>query len=341
MATRNLTDIFSLMRNNAIQRLHIFSDHMGQDGETEDRASLVPRSKKGNRKNLDVDVERGDVSDSDRNYNSERAPEWLNTLPEFKDQIDMVRQRVKELNALHEKHLTRPTLIFDDNTEQSQEEEHAIEKFSEDLTRKLHQLQRQVENFRKRSQSNATGQEDRLKKNVILSLVSELQEATVEFRQSQSAYLSRIKHREQQSEMYFGSNLLKQGASDRFMPEADDEEDVTLFQRENIGMTSQLQLQEEDIEAARNRERQVSEVVKSITELNEIFNDLSVMVVEQGAVVDRIDYNVDRAQVQTSSGLQQLQKAETYQRKNRKFLCVVGLSVTILFLVIILIVVKS
>ena len=33
MATRNLTDIFSLMRNNAIQRLHIFSDHMGQDGE--------------------------------------------------------------------------------------------------------------------------------------------------------------------------------------------------------------------------------------------------------------------------------------------------------------------
>lgn len=46
-------------------------------------------------------------------------------------------------------------------------------------------------------------------------------------------------------------------------------------------MTSQLQLQEEDIEAARNREEQVSEVVKSITELNEIFNDLSVMVVEQ------------------------------------------------------------
>lgn len=65
------------------------------------------------------------------------------------------------------------------------------------------------------------------------------------------------------------------------------------------------------------------------------------MVLFQGAVVDRIDYNVDRAQVQTSSGLQQLQKAETYQRKNRKFLCVVGLSVTILFLVIILIVVKS
>ena len=46
-------------------------------------------------------------------------------------------------------------------------------------------------------------------------------------------------------------------------------------------MTSQLQLQEEDVEMARNRERQVTEVVKSITELNEIFNDLSVMVVEQ------------------------------------------------------------
>ena len=169
---------------------------------------------------------------------------------------------VKELNALHEKHLTRPALLFDDN-EQSQEEEHAIERFSDDLTRKLHQLQRQVENFRKRSQNTATGQGDRLKKNVILSLVSELQEATIEFRQSQSAYLSRkqfswkfstafwacdridqkscfpagIKHREQQSEMYFGSNLQKQGfSSDRFMPEADDEEDVTLFQRVKISI---------------------------------------------------------------------------------------------------------
>ena len=53
------------------------------------------------------------------------------------------------------------------------------------------------------------------------------------------------------------------------------------FEQGGMGLTSQLQLQEEDIEMARNRERQVTEVVKSITELNEIFNDLSVMVVEQ------------------------------------------------------------
>ncbi|OQV20172.1 Syntaxin-16 [Hypsibius exemplaris] len=350
MTSRNLTDIFHLMRNNAIQRLHIFSDHTSN--KEEDKVSLVPRNTKQGRKGFDVDLERGDGDgDESAAYNriSASPPEWVNALPEFREQIELLRQKIKELNVFHERHLTRPTLLFDDN-DKSQEEERIIERLSDDLTRKLHQLQRQAENFRKRSQLSSSKQEDRLKKNVILSMVSELQEVTTEFRQSQSAYLSRIRHREQQSEMYFGNSLMKQDSlplltpeqqQRQYSPENEDGDEVTVFQRGGMGLTSQLQLQEEDIEMARNRERQVTEVVKSITELNEIFNDLSVMVVEQGAVVDRIDYNVDRAAEQASSGLQQLQKAETYQRKSRKFMCVVGLTVAILVLTVLLIIVKS
>ncbi|XP_055329364.1 syntaxin-16-like [Paramacrobiotus metropolitanus] len=345
MASRNLTDIFHLMRNNAIQRLHMFSDQMNnRNGQEEDKVSLVPRRA---RKGFEIDLEKGEI-ELDETVTYSRAvapPDWVNTIPEFREQIDLLRQEIKELNLCHDKHLTRPALLFDDN-EKSQEEERIIEQLSEDLTRKLHQLQRQAETYRKRSQSFSSKQEERLLKNIILSIVSELQEVTTEFRQSQSAYLARMRQREQQSEQYFGSRLTKSSPtglfSDRYgIEDHDDAEDVTVFQRGNTGLTSQLQIHEENVEMARHRERQITEVVKSITELNEIFNDLSMMVVEQGTVVDRIDYNVDRAAGQTAVGLQQLQKAENYQRKNRKFICIVFLAVVIVFLMIILIVVKS
>lgn len=60
----------------------------------------------------------------------------------------------------------------------------------------------------------------------------------------------------------------------------------------------------------------------------------------QGTILDRIDYNVENASVQVDKGLQQLQKAEKYQKKNRKMLCIVILAAVIILLLIILIAVK-
>ena len=75
----------------------------------------------------------------------------------------------------------------------------------------------------------------------------------------------------------------------------------------------------------------------------DIFCDfyLQYILVFQGTILDRIDYNVEHASVQVEKGLQQLQKAEKYQKKNRKMLCIVILAVIIILLMIILIAVKS
>jgi len=65
------------------------------------------------------------------------------------------------------------------------------------------------------------------------------------------------------------------------------------------------------------------------------------MVLEQGTVLDRIDYNIENTQVQVFEGFKQLQKADAYQRKNRKMCAIVSLAAVTILLLFILIIVKS
>lgn len=100
-------------------------------------------------------------------------------------------------------------------------------------------------------------------------------------------------------------------------------------------------MQEENTKMVEEREQEVNKIVKSIVDLNEIFKDLGNMVHDQGTILDRIDYNIEQTQVQVHEGFKQLQKAERYQRKNRKMHCILILAVMVVAMFFLLIIVKS
>lgn len=119
-----------------------------------------------------------------------------------------------------------------------------------------------------------------------------------------------------------------------------DEQIDAFFKRPVSSHMTQQQLllfEEENTRMAEHREHEVTKVVKSIVDLNEIFKDLATMVQEQGTILDRIDYNVEQTQTQVGEGLKQLRQAEVYHRKNRKMVCILVLaSVTLLLLVLLI-----
>ncbi|XP_037069668.1 syntaxin-16-like [Pollicipes pollicipes] len=133
MASRSLTDVFLLMRNNAQQTRHMYSAHGTSDSE-----ALVAR---------EVQFAARDV-----------------------------QERLHELDALRQRHLTRPTL--DDSTADEQQ----IEALQHDITAAL----------------------------VVLALATRLQELSGEFRSSQGQYLRRHQQREQRSQSYFDAMMLEE-----------------------------------------------------------------------------------------------------------------------------------
>ena len=88
------------------------------------------------------------------------------------------------------------------------------------------------------------------------------------------------------------------------------------------------------------REKEINNIVKSIHDLNELFNDIATMVVDQGTVLDRIDCNIEKVSHHVESGLGELQKAAKYQKTNRKMYIIAFLMVVFLILFFLLILTK-
>lgn len=85
------------------------------------------------------------------------------------------------------------------------------------------------------------------------------------------------------------------------------------------------------------REREIEEIAQGIIELSDLFRDLQTMVIDQGTMLDRIDYNVERMHTDVKEADKEIKVASGYQRRTTKrkiilllFLLVAGLFILLL-----------
>ena len=70
--------------------------------------------------------------------------------------------------------------------------------------------------------------------------------------------------------------------------------------------------------AITQREREIEDIAQGIIELANIFQELQTMVIDQGTMLDRIDYNVERMAVDVKEADKELIIATGYQKKSTK-----------------------
>lgn len=261
----------------------------------------------------------GPSSSSDA-YTVGLPPSWVDDSEEIATNIQSAKVKMSELTKAHAKALM-PS--FGDGKDD--------QRLIETLTREITALLRKSEVRLKRlSAGRGSSEDSNVRKNVQRSLATDLQNLSMDLRRKQSTYLKRL---QQQQEGYDGIDLEMnfKGSSSGLQ---DDGFDDVGFSEEQMTKLKK----NEHISA--EREREIDQVAKSVHELAQIMKDLSVLVIDQGTIVDRIDYNIQSVATTVEEGLKQLQKAERTQKKGGMITCATVL-VIMCFVMLVLLILKE
>ncbi|KAJ2159224.1 Integral membrane protein SED5 [Coemansia sp. RSA 552] len=238
-------------------------------------------------------------------------PRWVDLVEDFGEQLDGTARKIKRLEQLHKRHLLPG---FDDRSA----EEREIRALTQEITA---QFQACSETARKAAQLPTQGQEQVVGRNIQTSLAQRLQERSQAFRKSQSTYMHRLSLRKDAGSDVFAIDSTDRAASHRF--------DMTLTDE-------QLQAVEANDEVIAHREGELAAIHQSITDLAAIFGQTQEMIIDQGTLLDRIDFNIENTAVNTAAAAEELEVANQSHKGAVANKCIVALGVVVIVLVVIL-----
>lgn len=145
-----------------------------------------------------------------------------------------------------------------------------------------------------------------------LAIVS--QELSGEFREMQGKYIKYLKKDE-----IVGTNSSNEPIDDI---ESYSRNAMVESGRQIETQQTQIQMQKTDLlddqQYLLAREREIYKISQSVVEISMIFKELENIVIDQGTILDNIEYNIDRTVENVQGAHKQLVKAEGYQKQTRK-----------------------
>ncbi|KAK4282539.1 hypothetical protein QN277_013901 [Acacia crassicarpa] len=319
MATRNRTVLFRKHRD-AVKsvRAPLSSSASGSGGPVIEMVSTsLLRSNQSSYAPLSTE-DPGPSSSRDA-FTVGLPPAWVDDSEEIAANIQRARAKMSELVKLHAKALM-PS--FGDGKEDQQQ----IEILTQEITTLLRKSEMKLKRL---SATGGSSEDSNIRKNVQRSLATDLQNLSMDLRRKQSQYLKRLR---QQKEGYDGVDLEMNVNGYKFGSQDDGFSDVDFSDHQMAKLKKSEQFSEE-------REREIEQVTKSVNELAQIMKDLSVLVIDQGTIVDRIDYNIQNVATSVEEGFKQLEKAERTQQKGGMVTCATVL-VLMCFVMLVLLILK-
>lgn len=251
-------------------------------------------------------------------------PVWI----DYVDQIHKDTAKVKEsLLTLQKLHMERLKVFGAKEAEHDRE----IEILTQEITRLIRKSEQNIKRIALSGNepgSKLNAEDKTVRLNAMKSMAMDLQKLSQQFRQSQKDFLGRLKGQENVGTEIFH---LDDGKNDMSLEDALDR-----------GLTpQQLAMLRETERTASEREKEIVRLAQSINDLAQIFQELNVLVIEQGSVLDRIDFAVENTLKHIAAGKDQLIQANETSKKMRTTKCILCLLVAIAILAVILGVKKS
>ncbi|CUM49851.1 uncharacterized protein AC631_02648 [Debaryomyces fabryi] len=258
-------------------------------------------------------------------------PSIFDISKEIDDNLLQIKGKTSELNSLYKKLLIT-------NYNEKQAIENKIENLNYDITKKFegsYVLIKKFEFLQKNHgklnldySNNEISIIESFKKNYALKI----QESSLIFRNLQNNYIKFLKDDEDETD-----TLINDSNKDQFNL-IENEEESRNIENYSKQILQQTQIHSSNSQFLQTREREISKLAMGILEISTIFKEMESMVIDQGSILDRIDYNIANTAQDLKSSEKELVKAQGYQKRTTKCKLIFLLSLIVFALFIIVLV---
>jgi len=231
-------------------------------------------------------------------------PVWVDHLDQIDATLDSIEKDIEKLKVRQKERLK---FRFDDSRSDQDRE---IEVLTQSITRSFQRgngLLKKIATVGNEN-GNLAYDERVLRVNVMRAKASRSQNLSKLFREHQTRFLNSLQ-KTNKGDQYFDDEPLK----------------ITLDDVSAGFSAEQMAQIHRNAQDADQREKEIIGIAKSVNDLAQLFNELNVLVVQQGTVLDRIDYNIEQTVGQLRKAGQEIKKAEKYQKRSRSTMCIVVL----------------
>jgi len=246
-------------------------------------------------------------------------------VDELNRDIGSIRTKLSELTQDHGRHLL-PGFNDEDDKEAK------IKRMSTELTQLFKQCEQRMRHLQAENRKpghDGTSSDDLVRKNILATSATQLQELHFQFRRQQKSYLNKLQGQQVDDSLDMG---------DVSAASITAEAEAILDPRFD---GDQMQMLESNERAIAERNAAVEQIMTSVVELQEIFKEIHVLVIDQGTILDRIDYNIEQASEKIAGAVKELDTADKHQKNSKVMLCIYLLLVLCMCMAVVLVIKKS
>ena len=197
------------------------------------------------------------------------------------------------VSTLQSEQQKRLVIKFDDEDKKLNKN---IAKIVHEITQQLSICEKKIKELVKQNIDNDT--DNIIKINMQHTIIQKITDFTKKFKINQELYKKKYKELVGEDDPTYEINETLRK----------DNNDSNNF--ENFLMTDNIN------QNLQNRDNELNQLLNSVNDLAQIFKDMQSLVMEQGSILDRIDYNIDIAATNVTTGKKSLVKANEYHKNN-------------------------
>lgn len=246
--------------------------------------------------------------------------------------LESIRQKTHELSLLYKK------LLITRDTEKLRLELR-IEELNYDITKMFEACYVLIKKFEflqknfERLHLDYTADELAIIENYKKTYALKIQDSLVVFRNLQNNYIKFLKDDDDDE-----TDKLLLSATPSTVALMEDTQNIEDYSKQVLEQAQQQIQNNPNSQLIAQREREISKLAMGILEISTIFKEMETLVVDQGSMLDRIDYNLTRAVEDLKTSDKELIKAQGYQKRTTKCKIIFLLCLVVLALFIIVVV---